>query len=267
MDGGCALILIEGERVIYRKAFGRFTAETVVPIASASKWISGGVIMALVDERTIRLDDRASKLLPQFQGKKGDITIRQMFSHTHGFPERPNHHRNTRLTLQEAVDKIAEVPLACHPGTELLYSGLGMQVAARTAEIATGKSWVEIFEEKISGPLEMTSTTYDAFGRTDNPNVAGSVETCIDDYGHFVTMVLNGGVFRGKRVLSEDAVSAMLTNQSGDVPIRRHPWQALGQRHPAKGCQACHSTRRVVAADIPLTMPRGVVKVGVNHVL
>lgn len=225
MDGGCALILIAGDRVIYRKAFGSFTAETVVPIASASKWISGGVIMALIDDGTIRLDDRASKFLPQFQGKKGDITIRQMFTHTHGFPERPTHHRNTRVTLEEAVDRIAEVPLACDPGTELLYSGLGMQVAARIAEIATGKSWVEIFEEKIGGPLEMESTTYYAFGRTDNPNVAGSIETCIDDYGHFVTTVLNRGVFRGKRVLSEEAVAAMLTNQCGDVPIRRHPWQ------------------------------------------
>ncbi|HUT93042.1 MAG TPA: serine hydrolase [Thermoguttaceae bacterium] len=226
MDGGCSLILIQGDQVIYRKAFGTFSTETVVPIASASKWISGGVIMALVDQGTIRLDDKASKYLAEFTGKKGDITIRQMFSHTHGFPDQPTYHRDTRLTLEEAVHKIAEVPLAYDPGRALYYSGLGMQVAGRIAEVATGKPWVEIFKEKIGSPLGMKSTTYYAFGQTKNPNVAGSVETCIDDYGNFVTMVLNRGVFRGKRVLSEEAVKTMLSNQSGDVPIRRHPWQA-----------------------------------------
>ena len=224
LNGGCSFILIQGDRVIHRKAHGTFTPETVVPIASASKWISGGVIMALVDEGKIGLDDKASKYLPKFKSEKADITIRQMFSHTHGFAGTPYLHRDTRLTLEEAVDKIADVPLTYEPGTHLYYSGLGMQVAGRIAEIATGKPWVEIFREQIGGPLGMDKTTYYAFGKTENPNVAGSVETCIDDYGAFVTMVLNHGMYRGQRVLSEKAVETMLSIQSGNVPILHHPY-------------------------------------------
>ena len=56
-----------------------------------------------------------------------------------------------------------------------------------------------------------------ADGLVEVENVAGSIETCIDDYGHFVTTVLNGGVFRGQRVRSEDAVAVMRSNQSGAV--------------------------------------------------
>jgi CubicO group peptidase (beta-lactamase class C family) len=40
--------------------------------------------MALVDAGKISLDDPASQYLPYFTGKKAEITIRQMFSHTHG---------------------------------------------------------------------------------------------------------------------------------------------------------------------------------------
>ena len=221
IGGGCSLILIRGNRVIYRKAFGTFTEDKVVPIASASKWISGGVIMALVDEGKINLDDTASKYLPEFTGKKADITIRHMFSHTHGLPQKPTHHWNTRLTMEEAVKKIAQLDLIADPGTALYYSGTGMQTAGRICEVVTGKPWVEIFKEKIGDPLEMESTSYYAYAETRNPNVAGSVKTCIDDYGHFVMMVLNQGMYKGKQILAHKAVTEMLTNQTDDLPIQR----------------------------------------------
>lgn len=175
LAGGCAFILIQGDRVIYRNAYGTFTPEKVVPIASASKWISGGVIMALVDAGKISLDDRASQYLPYFTDKKAGITIRQMFSHTHGLTGSARDHLyNTSLTMDEAVRKIAKCDFIADPGTALYYGGIGMQAASRICEIATGKPWAEIFRETLGDPLEMDSTDYFALGQTKNPNVAGS---------------------------------------------------------------------------------------------
>jgi CubicO group peptidase (beta-lactamase class C family) len=243
IDYGCCLILFQGDDIVYRKAFGNFSLETVVPVASASKWISGGVIASLIDEGLLSLDTRASEYLDNFTGPKADITIRQMFSHTHGYPEKtpadfylPNYfpHRDTNLnSMQEAVDIITQVTLVYSPGNALYYSGMGMQVAGRIAEIVTGKSWVDIFWENIGEPCEMTATSYFAYGQTNNPNVAGSVETSVDDYGNFVRMLLNNGVFKGRRVLSEEAVQAILTNQSGDGPVLKHPWSSLAFVDPA----------------------------------
>jgi predicted dienelactone hydrolase/CubicO group peptidase (beta-lactamase class C family) len=232
MDGGCGLILVQGEQVIYRKAFGTFEPETVVPIASASKWISGGVIMALVDDGVLSLDDKAAEYLPDFPPEKSGITIRQMFSHTHGLPDQPPYHRDTTLTMAECVHKIAAMKPVADPGTALYYSGTGMQAAGYIATLASGKPWVELFREKIGDPLNMKNTDYHAFGRTENPNVAGSIETCIDDYGAFVAMILNKGVYHEKRILSEQAVDVMLSVQSGDVPILRHPWQGYTDFDP-----------------------------------
>jgi CubicO group peptidase (beta-lactamase class C family)/dienelactone hydrolase len=230
MGGGGALMLIQDGQVIYRKSFGAdWTPERAVPIASASKGISAGVIMALVDEGKLSLDDHYSKYLPEYTGKYGQITIRQGFSHTHGFPEGPQHHRDTSLTMAECVKKFLDIPLIADPGTALYYSGIGMQIDGRIAEIVTGKQWVEIFTEKIGDPLDMKSTTYYAFGETENPNVAGSVQTTIDDYGSFTWMLANGGVYEGKRVLSEAAVRTMLSNQTDDLPVKRHPAAAYAE--------------------------------------
>ncbi len=232
--GGCAFILIQGDRVIHRNAYGSFTPDEVVPIASASKWISGGVVMALVDAGKISLDDTASQYLPYFTGVKAGITIRQMFSHTHGLAGNARDQLwNTSLTMEEAVRAIAGLELTADPGTALYYSGLGMQAAGRICEIACGKPWAEIFHQTLGEPLGMNQTDYWAFGAAENPNVAGSVRTCVDDYGKFLTMLLNGGVYQGRRILSQEAVATMLSNQSGSVPILRHPYEVLDVIDPA----------------------------------
>ena len=235
LSGGCAFILIQGDRVIHRKAYGTFTPEKVAPIASSSKWISGGVIMALVDAGKISLDDPASKYFPYFTGKKAGITIRQMFSHTHGLArgDARNYLHDPTLTMDEAVRGIAKYDLIADPGTALYYAGVGMQAAGRICEIETGKPWVEIFRETIGDPLEMNSTDYFALGPTKNPDVAGAVRTCVDNYGKYLTMLLNRGVYKGKRILSEQAVTTMLSNQSGCLPILKHPYDVLDIVDPA----------------------------------
>jgi CubicO group peptidase (beta-lactamase class C family) len=107
---GCALILIQDGEIVYRKAFGSFTPDRVVPVASATKAISGGVIMALVDRGKLGLDDRAVKYLPGFSGDKSAITIRQMFSHTSGLNHRPFYDRDGSCnTLAEAAEKIGGI--------------------------------------------------------------------------------------------------------------------------------------------------------------
>jgi predicted dienelactone hydrolase/CubicO group peptidase (beta-lactamase class C family) len=235
LGGGCAFILIQGDRVIHRNAYGAFTPEKVAPIASASKWISGGVIMALVDAGNISLDDPASQHLSYFTGKKASITIRQMFSHTHGLVrgDARNFLHDPTLCMDEAVRGIAEYDLIADPGTALYYAGAGMQAAGRICEITTGKPWGQIFRETLGDPLEMNSTDYFALGPTENPDVAGAVRTCVDDYGNYLNMLLNRGVYKGKRVLSEKAVATMLSNQSGCLPILKHPYDALDIVDPA----------------------------------
>ena len=55
---------------------------------------------------------------------------------------------------------------------------------------------------------------------------AGGLYSTANDVGVFCQMLLNGGVHRGKRLLSTQAVGVMTSNQTGDVPVS--PQEAYG---------------------------------------
>ncbi len=241
LGGGGGLLLIHHGQVVFRHTVGvapeggPFTPDTVVPLASASKWISGGVIGALVERGELGWDLRAGDVFTTWEGDKASMTVGQLFSHTAGLNNGPEVHRVHSLeNMRVAVDRIyAEVPIEYLPGTELWYAGVGMQVAGRMAEIRHGDAaWVDVADEVLLGPLGMTSTHYYGyvgpnFGvPTDNPNVAGTAATSLNEYARYVWMLHNGGRFGETQVLRPETIEQMFTSRS-DFPlaqVRLTPW-------------------------------------------
>jgi len=217
--GGCALLLIKDNKVVYRKSFGGFEAEKVVPIASASKWLSGALIMTLVEDGKLSLDDTVSKYIPEFGADKSNITIRHLFAHTSGLPPEARCRNDKGTTLERCVSEIARMQLKAIPGEEFYYGGVSMHVGGRIAEIVGGKSWNELFAEKIARPLGMSQTDFLAYGPTSNPRPAGDVRSSADDYGRFLQMILQRGGSNGKQVLSAASLVEMHRDQTGDARI------------------------------------------------
>ncbi|MGH9882965.1 MAG: serine hydrolase domain-containing protein, partial [Pyrinomonadaceae bacterium] len=212
--GGCALVLIKDGKVIYRKAFGGYALDKVVPIASASKWLSGAVIMALTDEGKLSLDDPVSKYLPKFSGDKTGITVRHLFSHTSGLPPEARCRNDKRTTLERCANEIVGLELRAKPGEQFYYGGAAMHVGGRVAEIVSGRSWNELFTDKIASPLGMTETDFFAYGPTANPRPEGDVRSSLDDYARFLQMILNEGRFNSQTILSRAAVTEMHKDQT-----------------------------------------------------
>jgi CubicO group peptidase (beta-lactamase class C family) len=185
--------------------------------------------MSLVDDSTLSLDDKASDYLPYMTGEKADITIRQLMSHTAGFPgEFPLADRrlaDPSDTLDHCARQLAKAPLQAAPGTALIYAGADMQIAGRIAEVASGKDWLTLFQERIAGPLGMTATDYQYKGSTRNPRISGGARSTVSDYMKFLAMIIQRGLFHGRRVLSERAVDTMLADQTGGVPILVSPFK------------------------------------------
>ena len=219
LGGGAALLLLDSERVLYRKAFGNLTIDQVLPIASATKWLSGALILSLVDEGNLSLDDSVAQYLPDFTEQKTQITIRQLFAHTSGLPPEASCRNNRATSLEDCAKAIARVPLQAEPGATFHYGGVSMHVGGRVAEVATGKAWNDIFIERIAGPLGMQQTDYHAYGATQNPRPAGDARSSLDEYGRFLQMLLNRGVFEGRRVLSPEAVAEMLRDQTDGAAL------------------------------------------------
>lgn len=59
---------------IYSRVFGGFDRDRPVPIASASEWLSGAVLLRAVDGGRLTLDDTVEQHLPYFTGASGKAT-------------------------------------------------------------------------------------------------------------------------------------------------------------------------------------------------
>lgn len=212
--GGCALVVVKDEKVIYRKGFGSHGPDKVIPIASASKWLAGALIMSLVDEGKLSLDDQLRKYLPEFTEAKANISIRQLFAHTSGLPAEARCRNDKQTTLERCVNEIARMKLRAAPGEEFYYGGVSMHVGGRIAEIVSGKSWNELFVTRVAAPLGMSHTDFFAYGPTGNPRPAGDARSSVDEYARFLQMILQRGSFGGKRILSESSVVEMHKDQT-----------------------------------------------------
>ena len=103
---------------------------------------------------------------------------------------------------------------------------MGFNVAARVAEVAAQRPFEELVRTELLGPLGMDDTRYVSFGvqaLRPGPTLAdgqsrfimagGGMTATLDDFAAFYQMHLNGGTYRGRRILSESAVAEMHTRQ------------------------------------------------------
>ena len=220
------------DEVIYEKYWGQYDNHTIVPLASATKLLSGVTIMALVDNGLIDLDQQVSTYLPQFSGIKGQMTVRQMFSHTAGMPTN-NLLINSSvlsashvLTLAQAVDILACCePLHYLPGEGFAYGGSSMHIAGRVAEVVSNSSWVDVFDQYLTTPLDITSMDYTGLGITQNYLIAGGARSSLPDYAKVLNMLLNNGRYQSTRVLTEQAVSIIVSDNVGETNVIYAPPQ------------------------------------------
>jgi serine-type D-Ala-D-Ala carboxypeptidase/endopeptidase len=237
INGGLGLILTQNGRVIYDKTFAGFDNNRIIPIASASKWLSGAAVMAAIDAGRVQLDDRLSRHIPSFTGDKAAITLRQAFSHTAGFPPETALNAaqnpetacliNPLTTLERCVDDIARIPLAATPGAQFAYGSLSMQSAGRMIEVATNTPWARWITNQIIQPLGMQRTRITLPFLDNNPLIAGGYSSTASDYSRFTQMILNGGVYDGRRILSPESVEQLRSDQTAGARIASSPYLSL----------------------------------------
>jgi CubicO group peptidase (beta-lactamase class C family) len=233
LSGGYLLIATP-DQVLYEKAYGGVGRQTPLAVASTSKWLTSALALSYVDAGSLTLDEPISRWLPEFNGAKAGITLRQLLNHTSGIKQQSCIF-DTSGVLANCVKQLAAGPLELAPGTQFAYGNGSYHVVARLAEVAGGKDFATLFAERIGGPLGMTRSVWSG-GATRNPSPAAGVRTTVEDESRFLRMLLGGGVFEGRRVLSEASVVELQRNQvagyktSHDyaVGITRIPTYSLG---------------------------------------
>jgi CubicO group peptidase (beta-lactamase class C family) len=237
LPGGVLFVARDGQ-TLHRLAVGGTTGGTVMPIASASKWLTSATLMTFVDDGKLSLDDPVRDHLPAFDDAKADITVRELLSHTTGLPSAMCE-GDPATTLRRCVASIAAGgDPATKPGTQFHYSGVGFAVAGRIVERLAGTSFQQAFEDRIAEPLGMTHTRFDGIRKphSRNPSPAASATSTVDDYVRFLRMLAAGGTIDGKQVLTsgsvaeieKDQVRGLDTRADGAVQITGIPTYGLG---------------------------------------
>ena len=180
-------------------------------------------------------------------------TVRNILSHTAGLPFQSAVEQPTLdgLPLREAVLSYALSPLQYEPGSKYQYSNEGINTAGRLIEVLSGLPYETFLRKRLLDPLGMKDTTFwpsksqqARLAKAYKPNAAkdGLEETTItqlhyplddrknrypmpagglfstaSDVARFCQMLLNGGVWEGKRLLSASAVEQMTRKQTGDA--------------------------------------------------
>ncbi|MCX6507538.1 MAG: serine hydrolase [Actinobacteria bacterium] len=209
LSGGMVRIGRADGSVIYEKSIGAVRGSTPLSVASSTKWLTAATFMTFVDQGGIGLDDNIAKWLPEFSNDAPSVTPRQLLSHTSGV--RDNKCQAGGMSLSACVKAIASSARQFPAGSKFSYGNSDFLVIGRLVEILGGADFATIVNQRITGPLQMNATTWP--GAPSMANAAFGVRVTIDDYGKFLQMVLNRGEASGTRVLSGQAVDALISNQ------------------------------------------------------
>jgi len=230
------MIWKKDDTLVYKKEVGEFDSRTQAPIASCSKWLTAALVMTFVDEGKLSLDDKISKWLPEFEKYgKNYITIRNCLSHMTGIRSEPITifkllERKKFGTLEEEVNSFAAKDIQTNPGEEFRYSNMGLNIAGRVLEIISKKKFDMLARQRLFVPLAMRKSTFSTLdGSALSPS--GGAQSTPDDYMHFLVMLLNKGMYQGKKILSEQAVNQLLEIQTRPEIIKYAPKAAQGYNY------------------------------------
>jgi methyl acetate hydrolase len=277
---GVVAMAATGSEVIYQGAFGKrdltkddpMTTDSVFWIASMTKAITTAAGMQLVEQGKLSLDEPIGKLLPDlanpqvlegFDAKgepklrpaRGQITLRQLMTHTAGFAydmwngDMVKYLEKTGtpgiITCQNAALK---TPICSDPGTRWEY-GTNIDFVGKAVEAVSGKKLDAYLRDNLFAPLGMNDTGFKIsdsmrkrlvgmharapeglgpfpFEMEQTPEFhmgGGGLYGTAADYIKFTQMILNKGKANGNQVLKPETVALMGQNNIGAIEVGKLP--------------------------------------------
>lgn len=169
---GAVVAVARRDRLLAEVAVGRETyASDASPVSSESLYDLASLtkvcatlptLLRLVDRGLIDLDQTVASILPVFSGgRREDVTIRQLLTHSSGLPaHRPFY--NEFRGKEQVLAAVLATDLESAPGTSYRYSDLGMMLLMACIEKIGGRPFAELAEEEVFSPLQMETARFAA---------------------------------------------------------------------------------------------------------
>lgn len=213
--------------------------DTLYDMASCTKVIcTTTCILKLMEQGKLRLYEPVCNILPDFKLK--DITVWDLLTHTSGLiADLPG---GAKMTKQELIDGINNATPVYERHTKIQYSDLNFVLLGWIVKKLSGLRLDEFSKKYVFDPLEMYDTgfnptdtlrcaptedrgdhidrgyVHDEMAHTfDGVSGHAGLFSTINDIMHFLQMVLDEGMYKGKRILSKASIELMYTPQVEDV--------------------------------------------------
>jgi serine-type D-Ala-D-Ala carboxypeptidase/endopeptidase len=259
LTGMTLIIFNDQDEKVFEQNYGSFNADQTVAIASASKWVSGTVLLSLVGKNQISFDDTTGDILGWM--KNSNVNLKQLLSFTSGMDNEHICIYTALFSFEECVALISTTYPLGLPGTRYDYGGTHLAVAGRMAEVVTEKSWKTILNEELLIPLGLDlSINYYAqplsANGSQNPMIAGGMRISMNQYAKILQLIYHKGLWKNGDQTLQLIPSDLFDEQSkmpypdvviGNVPpsapesIRYGLSAWLECATPAEGCQKMSS--------------------------
>jgi uncharacterized protein YbbC (DUF1343 family)/CubicO group peptidase (beta-lactamase class C family) len=259
---GGVVVVGTHEKILFQKAYGfrslvpaktPMTEDTIFDAASLTKVVATtSAVAKLFEQGKIRISDPVTHYLPEFQGGKSNITVRDLLVHFSGLrpdvdlePKWSGYDTGIRLAL---VDKPRS-----EPGTRFVYSDINFVLLGEIVRRVSGVPLDEYCRREIFAPLGMRDSGFNpapslkpriapteiengllTHGVVHDPTarnmggVAGhaGLFTTAADLSRFAKMLVNGGELDGQRILAPLTVRKFATphTPAGQAILRGLGW-------------------------------------------
>lgn len=239
-----AFLIVKDNRIIYEKYYKGYEKDSISNSFSAAKSIVSLLVGIALDEGSIRsINAPAGDYLPEFsQGPAAQVTIRDVLTMSSGIEWDESYSSLFSVTTKSYFGndldglvrglKVIEIP-----GRRFNYQSGSTQMLGLIVMKATGKTLSEYASEKLWRPLGAGKAALWSLDRKDGTEKAFCCfNSTARDFARIGQLVLNGGTFAGKRVVSAEYIrqatspAAWLTDDAGK-PVDFYGYQFWIMHH------------------------------------
>ncbi|GGK78869.1 serine hydrolase [Rufibacter glacialis] len=245
---GCAIALVEGDKVLYTQGFGyrdyenkiKADANTLFPIGSTTKAFTAALLGQLREKGALTFEESPKKYVPglRFYNDQlnNSLLVQDLMSmrsglalHDKAWSGFPVSDRDSLLRRIEYLEPFTPLRMKWN------YSNFSYFVLGTITEKLTGKPWETNVEQALFKPLKMTSSTIGVKSLTERPNVAlgynfsnnrlekvdyydlsamnsaGAINSTAQDMGNWLLTWVNKGRFNQEQVLPEKYVEEAMS--------------------------------------------------------
>lgn len=227
-----SLLIIRRDTLLFENYYNGFAETGYSNLKSSSKSILNLLVGIAIEEGYINsIDETLFEYVPEiFQddmdSRKKEITIEQLMTMTSGLESTSLSNYSAWTNSDNWLKYAIELPQEADPGTWYEYSTGDSHLLSAILTNATGMSSLEFAQKYLYEPMDIKVTRWDTDPQGYNEG-GNNVYAKPYDLAKIGIMVKNGGIYKGKRIVSQEWINESIAYQVKPQGISR-PFEIEG---------------------------------------